>query len=74
MNHLAAMLLDMEYQRRDVEYIATTLWAIGRTVGGENFSIPAYSEFIHPTPKDARSKDQIIGNLIDKLTKGGDGE
>lgn len=54
-----------------MNYIADSLWAVNRAVyqfmGGE-FSVPMWSDYIDPTPKDTRGRDEIIGGLIERLT------
>ena len=58
-------------QSRDVEYIATILWSIGRLVGGAEYPMPSYEDVKKPKQSDTRTKQEIVDNLIMKL-KGGD--
>ena len=72
-NHLYAMVrLDNE-NRADTEYIATVLWSIGRMLGREEYTIPAYHDYKHPVPQDNRSAQAIMNGLQEKLRKGGAG-
>ena len=62
-----AMLQAEEDENKHKEYIATVLWSIGRIVGGENYPIPSYSDYIDPKPVDNRSSQEIRNGLIAKL-------
>ena len=68
--HLSAMLRYEAEKARDTEYIATILWSIGRLVGGTEYPMPGYEEFVRPKPQDVRTKKEIVNNLIEKLRKG----
>lgn len=65
------MLQAEEEENKHKEYIATVLWSIGRIVGGENYPIPNYSDYIDPKPIDNRSSEEIRNGLIDKLERKG---
>lgn len=66
------MLRWHETRRHDVEYMATILWSIGRLIGGSEYPMPSYDDFIHPKPVDSRNTGQIITGLIERLQQGGD--
>lgn len=67
------MLRERKRQSDYGEYVATILWSIGRLLGGEEYPMPSYSDFVHPAQKDTRTACQIIGGLIEKLNAGGGG-
>lgn len=54
-------------KQRDTEYIATVLWSIGKLLGGNDYPMPEYSEFVNPKPADNRTTEQITAGLIEKL-------
>jgi len=65
----------MMYERRRIqsyeEYTATILWSIGRMIGGKEYPMPSYNDFLHPKPVDNRTTDDIVNGLINKLQQGG---
>lgn len=64
------MMLEDERRKQDTEYIATVLWSLGRMVGGSDYDLPSYDDYIHPKPKDERTSQDIVSGLINKLEKG----
>lgn len=54
-------------QSRDTEYIATILWSIGRLIGGQDYPMPSYEDYMHQKPADNRTKQEIVDSLINKL-------
>ncbi len=73
-NHLVAMMIDDDRRKADTEYMATALWSIGRMLGGDQYNLPLYDDFIHPRPTDDRTSHDIVNGLIDKLGKGDTGQ
>ena len=69
------MLQEEEHQEAWKEYTATILWSIGKMIGRDEYPMPSYEEFMHPTATDTRTGQDIIGGLVDKLLdKGGESE
>lgn len=69
------MLKEEQHQEAWQEYTATMLWSIGKMFGKDEFPMPSYEEFLHPTVKDTRTGQDIVGGLVNKLQgKGGESE
>lgn len=64
------MMTYEDRKKADTEYLATVLWSIGRMLGGSNYEIPLYDDFIHPKPQDDSSAHDIVERLRNKLLKG----
>lgn len=67
---MGAMFTEQLSQDRWREYCATVMWSIGRLLGGEEYPIPAYSEYLNPKVQDNRTGAQIISGLREKLKQG----